>query len=103
MGPTDQDIGRHHQNMRRGDAVRTLAAMDLRIGVTQSPREVSVELPDDTDSAALRTQVDAALTGAVDVLWLTDKKGRQIAVASAKIAYVEIGTAEGDRKIGFGG
>jgi len=24
-------------------------------------------------------------------------------VAAAKIAYVEIGTAEGDRKIGFGG
>ncbi len=91
------------QNMRRGGALRTLAGMDLRIGVTQSPREVSVELPDDTDSAVVRAQVDAALTGAVDVLWLTDKKGRQVAVAAAKIAYVEIGTAEGDRKIGFGG
>ncbi len=83
--------------------IRTLGHMDLRIGVTQSPREVSVELPDDTDVAALHAQVEAALTGAVDVLWLTDKKGRQVAVSAAKIAYVEIGTAEGDRKIGFGG
>ena len=77
--------------------------MDLRIGVTQSPREASVELPDDTDRAALRAQVEAALTGAVDVLWITDKKQREIAVSAAKIAYVEIGSADGDRKIGFGG
>ncbi len=83
--------------------IRTLAVMDLRIGVTQSPREVSVELPDDTDRAALRAQVEAALTGAVDVLWITDKKQREIAVSAAKIAYVEIGSADGDRKIGFGG
>ncbi len=77
--------------------------MDLRIGVTQSPRELSVELSDDTDREALKAQVEAALTGAVDVLWVTDKKQRQVAVAAAKIAYVEIGTAEGERKIGFGG
>jgi hypothetical protein len=77
--------------------------MDLRIGVTQSPRELSIELADDTDRDALKTQVDAALSGAVDVLWVTDRKQRQVAVASAKIAYVEIGSPEGERKIGFGG
>jgi Protein of unknown function (DUF3107) len=77
--------------------------MDLRIGVTQSPRELSIELADDVDRAALRTKIDAALTGAVDVLWLTDKKDREVAVAAAKIAYVELGSPEGDRKIGFGG
>jgi hypothetical protein len=76
--------------------------MDLRIGVTHSPRELSVELADTTDLAELHTKIDAALSGAVDVLWLTDKKDREIAVVSAKIAYVEIGS-EGDRKIGFGG
>ena len=43
------------------------------------------------------------LAGAVDVLWLTDKKGRDYGVSAAKIAFVEIGTAEGDRRIGFGG
>jgi hypothetical protein len=77
--------------------------MDLRIGVTQSPREVSLELADDTDVAALRAQVEAALTGAVDVLWVTDKKNRTVAVAAAKIAYVEIGSPDSERKIGFGG
>ncbi len=77
--------------------------MDLRIGVTQSPRELSIELADDVDRAVLRAKIDAALTGAVDVLWLTDKKDREVAVAAAKIAYVELGSPEGDRKIGFGG
>ena len=78
--------------------------MDIRIGITQSPREISLEMDDDaTKRDALKAAIDDALAGKTVTLWLTDKKGRQVAVAAAKIAYVEIGTAEGDRKIGFGG
>ncbi len=77
--------------------------MDVRIGVSQTARDISLELADDLDRDAVKAKIDAALTGAVDVLWLTDKKGREVAVASAKIAFVELGTAEGDRRIGFGG
>lgn len=77
--------------------------MDVRIGVTQAPRELTLELADDLDREALKNQIESALTGAVDVLWLTDKRNREIGVCSAKIAYVEIGTPEGERKIGFGG
>ncbi len=77
--------------------------MDVRIGVTQSPRDISIEVADDLDRAALKAQIEAALSGAVDVLWLTDKKGRDIAVAAAKIAFVDIGASEGERRIGFGG
>ncbi|CAN5522683.1 DUF3107 domain-containing protein [soil metagenome] len=77
--------------------------MDLRIGVTQSPRELSIELADSVDRAELHKKIEAAISGAVDILWLTDKKGRDVAVVSAKIAYIELGSAEGDRKIGFGG
>lgn len=76
--------------------------MDLRIGVTHSPRELSVDLADDIDRDALKAQVDAALTGAVDVLWVTDRKQRQVAIAAAKIAYVELGSPQAERKIGFG-
>lgn len=76
--------------------------MDVRIGVSQTARDISLELADDLDRDAVKAKIDAALTGAVDVLWLTDKKGREVAVASAKIAFVELGTAEGDRRIGFG-
>ena len=77
--------------------------MDIRIGVTQSPREVAVELSDDIDREALKAQVTAALSGAADTLWLTDRKGREVAVAASKIAYVELGTTDGARRIGFGG
>jgi hypothetical protein len=77
--------------------------VDVRISVTQTPREISLELADDLDRAAIKSKIDAALTGAVDVLWLTDKKGRDVGVPSDKIAFVELGAAEGERRIGFGG
>jgi hypothetical protein len=76
--------------------------VDVRIGVTQAPREITVEIPDD-ERDEVRTRVDAALSGATDVLWLTDKRGREVGVPSSKIAYVEVGTPDGDRRIGFGG
>jgi hypothetical protein len=76
--------------------------VDLRIGVTQAPRELAVEMPDDERDETLRA-IDAALAGASDVLHLTDKRGRKVLVPSAKIAYIEVGTNDGDRRIGFGG
>jgi hypothetical protein len=76
--------------------------VDVRIGVTQAPRELNVEVADD-DRDDLRARVEAALSGATDVLWITDKRGRAVGIPAAKIAYVEIGTADGDRRIGFGG
>ena len=77
--------------------------MDVRIGVTQAPRELTIELADDEDREALKSRIEAALSGTVDVLWITDKRKRDIGVSAAKIAYIEIGTPDGDRKIGFGG
>ena len=64
--------------------------MDIRIGVTQSARELTLELPDDTDQAKLKAEVELALADDDRVLWLIDKKGRQVAVPSKKIAYVEL-------------
>lgn len=79
-----------------------MPVVDLRIGVTQAPRELSVEMPDDERDETMKL-VDAALAGATDVLHLTDKRGREVLVPSAKIAYVEVGPNDGDRRIGFGG
>lgn len=76
--------------------------MDVRIGVTQAPRELTVELPDE-DRDQVVAALEAALAGASDVLWLTDKRGRRVAVPAAKIAYVELGAPDGERRIGFGG
>ncbi len=80
----------------------TVSVVDVRIGVTQAPREISLEV-DDAVRDDLKTRVEAALSGATDVLWITDKRGRDVGVPAAKIAYVEVGSAEGERRIGFGG
>ncbi|MEI7746629.1 MAG: DUF3107 family protein, partial [Actinomycetota bacterium] len=36
------------------------------------------------------------------VLWLTDRKGREVAVPIAKLAYIEVGAPSSDRRVGFG-
>jgi hypothetical protein len=77
--------------------------VDVRIGVTQVSREISIEMADTVDRDAVKAQAAAALSGAVDVLWLTDRKGREVGVASAKIAYIEVGSSDSERRIGFGG
>ncbi len=76
--------------------------MHVRIGVINAPRELSVELADDTDLAVLRGQVDDALGDEDNVLWLTDKKDQQFAVPVEKVAYVIIGTPQAEPRIGFG-
>ena len=77
--------------------------MDVRIGVTYTAKELTIELATDTDVAALRGDVDGAIGGKDSVLWLTDKRGRQVGIPTDKVAYVEIGSPETDRRIGFGG
>jgi len=77
--------------------------VDVRIGVTYSPKELDVELPADADAAQVRRDVEAALSsGAGSVLWLVDLKGRQIGVPVDKVAYVDIGSPTAERRIGFG-
>ena len=79
-----------------------MQCVDVRIGVTQAPREISIEV-DDEQRDDVKARAEAALSGATDVLWVTDKRGRDIGVPSAKLAYVEVGSADSDRRIGFGG
>lgn len=78
------------------------AQVDVRIGVTFSPKEITVELPENTDGDTVRQQVDKALSGDGGVLWLTDRRGRQVGVPTEKLAYVDIGSPDSDRRIGFG-
>jgi hypothetical protein len=76
--------------------------VDLRIGLTQTPKELEVHLPDDATPDAVKAQVEAALSSG-GTLWLTDRKGRQVGVNTEKVAYVEIGSPDDERRIGFGG
>ena len=75
--------------------------MEIRIGVTYTAKEIALELKDGASADALKADVDAALSGS-STLWLTDKKGRQVGVPADKIAYVEIGSEDSNRPIGFG-
>ncbi|WP_395307701.1 DUF3107 domain-containing protein [Mycobacterium sp. AMU20-3851] len=73
--------------------------MDIKIGVTDSPRELIIstaQTPDEVEKAIV-----ASLSDASAVLALSDEKGRRYLVPSAKIAYVEIGAAD-NRRVGFG-
>ena len=75
--------------------------MDVRIGVTYSSREVELQMADDTDRADLRSRVDAALESGEGVLWIEDRKGREVGVPASKITFVEIGSATESRRMGF--
>jgi hypothetical protein len=76
--------------------------VDVRLGVTYSPKELTIELPDDAKGDALRATVDKALADPDGVLWLTDRRGRQIGVPVAKLSFVEIGSPDTDHRVGFG-
>ena len=75
--------------------------MDIRIGVIDNPREITVTLAEDADRDAVKASIDAAIEGSTPTLWFIDEKGREVAVAASRIAYVEIAPG-GPKPIGFG-
>ncbi len=75
--------------------------MDLRIGIADNPQPITVTVADDADRDALKASVEAAMRGESAVLWITDSKGREVAAASSRLTYVEIGPASSN-PIGFG-
>lgn len=76
--------------------------MDVRIGIVQSVKELEVELGEDVDREVIMSDIEEALQNPEGVLWLTDRKGRRVAVPVAKIAYIEVGAPVSERRVGFG-
>ena len=76
--------------------------MDVRIGITQTPKELEVEMPDDADRDKVVADIEKLLKTGDGVLWLTDRKGRRVGIPVAKVAYVEVGAPSSDRRVGFG-
>lgn len=72
--------------------------MDIRIGVQQTAREISLESNQSPEEVAALVSAAIASGGTLD---LVDDKGRRVIVAAEKIAYVEIGSPSA-RKVGFG-
>ena len=71
--------------------------MEVKIGISDSPRELV--LTSSQTPAEVEKIVVASLAEGSGTLALEDDKGRRFLVQSAKIAYVEIGSAP--RTVGF--
>ncbi len=74
--------------------------IEVRIGVIDSPKELILELEDNPKE--LVEKVNTATGESTGLLWLTDSRGKQIAISVGKIAYLEI-EPERTRTVGFGG
>lgn len=75
--------------------------MEVRIGIAQSGKELEVDLGDGADRETVLKDLEASLDRG-GVLWLTDRRGRRVAVPTAQVAYVEVGPPANDRRVGFG-
>jgi len=77
-------------------------AVEIRIGVTYSPKEIEIDMADDDGAGdALVEQISASVGEEGSMLWLADRKGRRVGIPVAKISYVEIGAPRSDRRVGF--
>lgn len=72
--------------------------MEIKIGVADSPRELSITSSNSPDE--VESLVTDALRNDEGLLILTDDKGRRYVVPSTKVAYVEIGPGD-ERRVGF--
>jgi hypothetical protein len=73
--------------------------MEVKLGVVYSAKELVIETDQGADDVI--KQVDAAVAGKVQVLWLTDTNGRRVGIPTEKLAYVEVGEEHPDRRVGF--
>jgi hypothetical protein len=72
--------------------------VEVKVGVADTARELlinSSQTPEEVEAL-----VTDALKGTTGTLTLIDDKGRRYVVPAARVAYVEIGSAD-SRKVGF--
>ena len=72
--------------------------MEIKIGVQDTPREVSLDSNDTSEEVIAAVSAAIAEAG---LLTLVDDRGRTVIVPAAKIAYVEVGASTKGR-VGFG-
>jgi hypothetical protein len=75
--------------------------LEVRIGIVQTPKEIEVDMGDGADRDTVLKEIDESLARG-GVLWLTDRRGRRIAVPTTQVAYVEVGAPSNERRVGFG-
>ena len=72
--------------------------MDIRIGIANSPREISFE--SSQTAAEVEKVVSTALDTDAKFIKLVDDKGRVYIVPTASFSYLEVGTDQ-SRRVGF--
>lgn len=73
--------------------------VEMRIGIIDTAREISLELEETQEE--LKASVEASLADGQSLLWLSDRKGRQVGVPASKVAYIEIDPEISARSVGF--
>jgi hypothetical protein len=76
--------------------------MELRIGIIDTPKELSIELDSTADDVVKLVEAAMSDGSARAMLWLTDTKGRRVGTPADKIAYVEIDEDGSTKHVGFG-
>lgn len=76
--------------------------MEIRIGISDSPREIDLELPEGTTQDEVVETLEASLSSGSPIVWITDKKGHKLGIFASKLAYVEVGATKEERRVGFG-
>ena len=79
-------------------ASRNLFCVDIRIGIANSPRELSFE--SSQTAAEVEKVVATALETDAKFIKLSDDKGRVYIVPTASFSYLEVGTDQ-SRRVGF--
>ncbi|MHA6511930.1 DUF3107 domain-containing protein [Tessaracoccus sp. Z1128] len=72
--------------------------MEVKIGITDVPREVTIEATASAEELAEQLR-DAVANSSL--LELTDEKGRRVLIPGARIAYLDLGSPS-SRTVGFG-
>ncbi|AUG29324.1 DUF3107 domain-containing protein [Microbacterium hominis] len=72
--------------------------MEIRIGIANTPRELSFESA--LSAEAVTTTVQKALASDESFVTFTDVKGNTYIVPTAGITFIEVGTEE-SRRVGF--
>jgi len=75
--------------------------VEIRIGLTYSPKEIEIDLGDDQAGDELVKQITDSVGTEGAMLWLTDRKGRRVGIPVQKLAYVELGAPRSGRSVGF--
>ena len=73
--------------------------MEVKLGVTYSPKELVVETDQSPDDVA--KLVEEAVGGKTRVLWLSETRGRRVGVPTEELDSIELGEEHPDKRVGF--